>query len=300
MCMRPPFVFGRVRPEGSHHYAGTLVTLLSVWAASAAASSSARAACESPYYYVGAEAHSVLCYETAQCLRRRRSRRLTARAQHEACRACLLAEALSTRRRRRAQKKDRNRDLLNIEVVALINLAHCRLHHLHHCLPSEELARECTRARPAPPRPPLPVHPAGPSGPGRAPARLSRISATCRVRRQGRGLPARERARVAREALSARCAAAGGADRAGAGHGVGEAGAAALWRRHGLRGLAGAALASAGAVLVLSCLQLHVGGNHPLGGGALRERRLCCQRRHSVRQPSALKAEPACDARAAP
>ena len=92
----------------------------------------------------------------------------------------MFANSLSTSRR--AQKKDRNRDLLNIEVVALINLAHCRLHHLRHCLPSEELARECTRARPDLPRPLLPVHPAGPSELQRAPARLSRISALCRVR----------------------------------------------------------------------------------------------------------------------
>ena len=50
-----------------------------------------------------------------------------------------------------AQGKERNRDLLNIEVVAAINQAHCRLHHLRNCLPSEELARECGRARPRSP-----------------------------------------------------------------------------------------------------------------------------------------------------
>ncbi|KAK9833296.1 hypothetical protein WJX81_004290 [Elliptochloris bilobata] len=46
----------------------------------------------------------------------------------------------------RSQGKERNRDLLNIEVVAALNQAHCRLHHLRSCLPSEELARECGRA----------------------------------------------------------------------------------------------------------------------------------------------------------
>ncbi len=51
-------------------------------------------------------------------------------------------------RGRNAQKKERNRDLLNIEVVAALNLAHCRLHHLRNCLPSEELVRECGRVRP--------------------------------------------------------------------------------------------------------------------------------------------------------
>ena len=51
-------------------------------------------------------------------------------------------------RGRNTQKKERNRDLLNIEVVAALNLAHCRLHHLRNCLPSEELVRECGRARP--------------------------------------------------------------------------------------------------------------------------------------------------------
>lgn len=62
---------------------------------------------------------------------------------------------------RRAQGKERNRDLLNIEVVAALNQAHCRLHHLRNCLPSEELARECGRARPrsAPCVCPLPAWP---------------------------------------------------------------------------------------------------------------------------------------------
>lgn len=61
------------------------------------------------------------------------------------------ALSLDERGRPGAQKKDRNRELLNIEVVALINQAYCRLHHLRHCLPSEELARECGRARAPPP-----------------------------------------------------------------------------------------------------------------------------------------------------
>ena len=65
---------------------------------------------------------------------------------------------------RRAQGKERNRDLLNIEVVAALNQAHCRLHHLRNCLPSEELARECGRARPRPPCG-LPGCQPGPSSP---------------------------------------------------------------------------------------------------------------------------------------
>lgn len=35
------------------------------------------------------------------------------------------------------------RDLINIEMVAMLNEAFCELHHKPYCPPSEELTREC-------------------------------------------------------------------------------------------------------------------------------------------------------------
>lgn len=38
-------------------------------------------------------------------------------------------------------------DLVNIEMVAMLNEAFCKLHHKPYCPPSEELTKECGKVR---------------------------------------------------------------------------------------------------------------------------------------------------------